>query len=81
MGAGSVDLLALDIRRGQIVDAATGEVRLPLAELGRIPSFRPDTLPKDFQSELTVTPHDLPRQCLTYVNGGQPDDALFARRA
>jgi CO/xanthine dehydrogenase Mo-binding subunit/aerobic-type carbon monoxide dehydrogenase small subunit (CoxS/CutS family) len=67
-----VDLLALDIRGGQIVDAVTGEARLPLAELGRIAYFRPDTLPKDFQSELTVTRHYVPRhQPLAYVNGVQ----------
>jgi len=67
-----VDLLALDIRRGQIVDAVTGERRLPLSELGRVAYFRPDTLPKDFQSELTVTRHYVPRhQPLAYVNGVQ----------
>ena len=67
-----VDALALDIRNGQIVDARTGEPRLPLAELGRIAYFRPDTLPKDFQSELTVTRHYVPRhQPLAYTNGVQ----------
>jgi carbon-monoxide dehydrogenase large subunit len=67
-----VDRLTLDIRQGQIVDALTGEARLPLAELGRIAYFRPDTLPKDFQSELTVTRHYVPRhQPLAYVNGVQ----------
>jgi carbon-monoxide dehydrogenase large subunit len=54
------------------VDARTGEPRLPLAELGRIAYFRPDTLPKDFQSELTVTRHYVPRdQPLAYTNGVQ----------
>ncbi|HVQ77653.1 MAG TPA: molybdopterin cofactor-binding domain-containing protein, partial [Candidatus Binatia bacterium] len=67
-----VDPLALDIRDGQVVDARTGEVLLPLAELGRIAYFRPDTLPKDFQSELAVTRHYVPRhQPLAYVNGVQ----------
>jgi aerobic carbon-monoxide dehydrogenase large subunit len=67
-----VDPLALDVRRGRIVDARTGEARLPLAELGRIAYFRPDTLPKDFQSELTVTRHYVPRhQPLAYTNGVQ----------
>jgi aerobic carbon-monoxide dehydrogenase large subunit len=67
-----VDPLALDIRRGQIVDGRTGEVRMPLGELGRIAYFRPDTLPKDFQSELTVTRHYVPRhQPLAYTNGVQ----------
>jgi carbon-monoxide dehydrogenase large subunit len=63
-----VDALALDIRGGQIVDARTGEVLLPLSELGRVAYFRPDTLPKDFQSELTVTRHYVPRhQPLAYT--------------
>jgi carbon-monoxide dehydrogenase large subunit len=67
-----VDTLALDIRGGKIVDARTGEVRMPLSELGRIAYFRPDTLPKDFQSELTVTRHYVPRhQPLAYTNGVQ----------
>jgi carbon-monoxide dehydrogenase large subunit len=67
-----VDPLALDLRRGQIVDAHTGEARMPLGELGRIAYFRPDTLPKDFQSELTVTRHYVPRhQPLAYTNGVQ----------
>ena len=67
-----VDALALDLRRGQIVDARTGEVRMPLAELGRVAYFRPDTLPKDFQSELTVTRHYVPRhQPLAFTNGMQ----------
>ena len=62
----------LDLRRGKIVDAATGEVRLDLAELGRVAYFRPDTLPKDFQSELTVTRHYVPRhQGFAFTNGIQ----------
>jgi carbon-monoxide dehydrogenase large subunit len=66
------DALDLDIRGGQIVDARTGEARLPLAELGRVAYFRPDQLPKDFQSELTVTRHYVPRhQPLAFTNGVQ----------
>ncbi|MBI4247273.1 MAG: molybdopterin-dependent oxidoreductase, partial [Candidatus Rokubacteria bacterium] len=62
----------LDLRRGRIVDAATGEVRLDLGELGRIAYFRPDTLPKDFQSELAVTRHYVPRhQGFAFTNGVQ----------
>ncbi|MBI4593287.1 MAG: molybdopterin-dependent oxidoreductase, partial [Candidatus Rokubacteria bacterium] len=62
----------LDLRRGKIVDAATGEVRLDLGELGRIAYFRPDTLPKDFQSELAVTRHYVPRhQGFAFTNGVQ----------
>jgi carbon-monoxide dehydrogenase large subunit len=67
-----VDALDLDVRGGQIVDARTGESRMPLSELGRVAYFRPDQLPKDFQSELTVTRHYVPRhQPLAYTNGVQ----------
>jgi carbon-monoxide dehydrogenase large subunit len=67
-----VDALALDVRHGQIIDARTGEARMPLGELGRIAYFRPDTLPKDFQSEMMVTRHYVPRhQPLAYTNGVQ----------
>lgn len=62
----------LDLRMGKIVDAVTGEVRLDLAELGRVAYFRPDTLPKDFQSELAVTRHYVPRhQGFAFTNGIQ----------
>ena len=41
-------------------------------ELGRVAYFRPDTLPMDFQSELTVTRHYTPRQYgFTFTNGIQ----------
>jgi carbon-monoxide dehydrogenase large subunit len=55
-----------------VVDAPTGAVRLDLGELGRIAYFRPDTLPKDFQAELTVTRHYVPRhQGFAFTNGVQ----------
>jgi aerobic carbon-monoxide dehydrogenase large subunit len=48
---------SLDVINGEVVDKATGEARLPLAELGRIVYFRGDTLPKDLERELVVTRH------------------------
>jgi carbon-monoxide dehydrogenase large subunit len=48
---------ALDIRDGLVVDMASGEERMPLAELGRIVYFRGDTLPKDLPRELVQTKH------------------------
>ena len=67
-----VDALTLDVRQGQVIDVRTGEARMPLGELGRIAYFRPDTLPKDFQSEMMVTRHYVPRhQPLAYTNGVQ----------
>lgn len=47
----------LDIRAGVVVDAASGEDRMPLAELGRIVYFRGDTLPKGLPRELVQTRH------------------------
>jgi carbon-monoxide dehydrogenase large subunit len=62
----------LDVRENQVVDRLTGEVRMPLSEVGRVAYFRPDTLPMDFQSELTVTRHFTPREYgFTFTNGIQ----------
>ncbi len=47
----------LDIRDGAVVDAGTGEERMPLDELGRIVYFRGDTLPKGLPRELVQTRH------------------------
>jgi CO/xanthine dehydrogenase Mo-binding subunit len=67
-----LDKAELDIRDNQVINKLTQEAKLPLAELGRIAYFRPDTLPIDFQSELTVTRHYTPRQYgFTFTNGIQ----------
>ncbi|MCZ2414281.1 MAG: xanthine dehydrogenase family protein molybdopterin-binding subunit [Burkholderiales bacterium] len=63
---------SLDIRDGQVVDAESGTVRLSMAEVARIGHFRPDTLPKDFQAELNVVRHYVPRgQPFAFTNGIQ----------
>src|SRR5206468_8199187 len=51
----SLDKAELDIAANAVVNRLTQEAKLPLAEVGRVAYFRPDTLPMDFQSELTVT--------------------------
>jgi carbon-monoxide dehydrogenase large subunit len=62
----------LDVRADNVVDTRSGEVKLALAELGRIAYFRPDTLPPDFQSELMVTRHYTPRGYgFAFTNGIQ----------
>ena len=67
-----VDKGRLDVVDNSVVDRLTLETRMPLAELGRVAYFRPDTLPMDFQSELTVTRHYTPRQYgFTFTNGIQ----------
>jgi aerobic carbon-monoxide dehydrogenase large subunit len=66
------DRAELDVRDNAVVHKLTQEVKLPLAELGRVGYFRPDTLPADFQAELTVTRHYTPRQYgFTFTNGIQ----------
>jgi len=62
----------LDMEKDHVINRLTREPKLPLAELGRVAYFRPDTLPTDFQSELTVTRHYTPRQYgFTFTNGIQ----------
>ena len=68
----NLDKGELDVREDHVINRLTGEAKLPLAELGRVAYFRPDTLPMDFQSELTVTRHYTPRQYgFTFTNGIQ----------
>jgi len=67
-----VDKTELDIAGNAVVHKLTTEKKLELAELGRVAYFRPDTLPLDFQAELTVTRHYTPRQYgFTFTNGIQ----------
>ena len=67
-----VDKAELDVRDNAVVHKLTQEEKMPLAELGRVGYFRPDTLPPDFQAELTVTRHYTPRQYgFTFTNGVQ----------
>lgn len=54
------DPASLALRRGEVVDAATGTPRLPLAEIGRIATYRPDTLPAGVDNSLTVARHFAP---------------------
>jgi aerobic carbon-monoxide dehydrogenase large subunit len=67
-----MDAAQLDVSGNAVVDKLTGVVRMPLSEVGRVAYFRPDTLPMDFQSELTVTRHYTPREYgFTFTNGIQ----------
>jgi carbon-monoxide dehydrogenase large subunit len=66
------DPQALDIRAGVVVDADTGRERMELEDVARIVYFRPDTLPPDFQAELLVTRHYVPRAWpFAFTNGVQ----------
>src|SRR3954469_6452363 len=67
-----LDKAELDIAGNAVINRLTTQKKLELAELGRVAYFRPDTLPMDFQSELTVTRHYTPRQYgFTFTNGIQ----------
>ncbi|MEJ6631532.1 MAG: molybdopterin-dependent oxidoreductase, partial [Burkholderiaceae bacterium] len=67
-----MDAAQLDVSGNAVVDKLTGVLRMPLSEVGRVAYFRPDTLPMDFQSELTVTRHYTPREYgFTFTNGIQ----------
>ena len=45
----------LDVRDGNVVDAASGAVKMSLEEVARTAYFRTEQVPKDYQPELTVT--------------------------
>ena len=67
-----VDKGTLDVTANEVYDKLTGATKLPLSEVGRVGYFRPDTLPMDFQAELTVTRHYTPRSYgFTFTNGIQ----------
>src|SRR5690606_34704567 len=60
----------LDIRDGVVVDSDTGRERISLDEVARIAYFRPDTLPHEFQSELMVVRHYVPKKYpFAFTNG------------
>ncbi|MGE0253966.1 MAG: xanthine dehydrogenase family protein molybdopterin-binding subunit [Alphaproteobacteria bacterium] len=66
------DPKTLDIRDGNVVDAADGTERLTLHEVARVAYFRPDTLPPGFQGEPMATRHYVPRQYpFCFTNGVQ----------
>ena len=54
------DPASLALRDGMVVDADTGTTRLSIAEVGRIATYRPDTLPKGIDNSLTVAQHFAP---------------------
>jgi len=67
-----VDVATIDLVNGVVLDKLTRTEQMPISEVGRVAYFRPDTLPMDFQSELTVTRHYTPREYgFTFTNGIQ----------
>ncbi len=66
------DVAGLAVHRDAIIDRESEDVLLPMAELGRIAYFRPDTLPAGFTAELMVTRHYAQRDYpFIFTNGVQ----------
>jgi carbon-monoxide dehydrogenase large subunit len=66
------DDATLDVAMGEVVDRATGQSRMPLAELGRLVYFRGDTLPKDAPREFVQTRHFITKDFpFAFTNGLQ----------
>jgi carbon-monoxide dehydrogenase large subunit len=63
---------ALDLSEGHIIDKASRQPRMPLAELARIVYFRGDTLPPDLPRELMQTRHFITKEYpFAFTNGVQ----------
>jgi carbon-monoxide dehydrogenase large subunit len=60
----------LDIAAGQIVNRGTGQEVISLAEIGRIGYFRQDTLPRDFDVQLSVTASYVANDKMGFVASG-----------
>ena len=68
----AVEVGTLELIGDHIIERDGGKQLLPLAEIGRIAYFRPDTLPVGFQSELVATRHYTPRGYpFAFTNGIQ----------
>ena len=62
----------LDVCNGWVVDVATGQPRIELAEIARLVYFRSDTLPPGTQAQLTVAHHYAPQGYpFAFTNGMQ----------
>jgi carbon-monoxide dehydrogenase large subunit len=61
---------ALDIVGGNVVRAQTGRSLISLAEVGRIGYFRQDTLPPDFDVQLSVSASHVASDKLYYMANG-----------
>jgi carbon-monoxide dehydrogenase large subunit len=61
---------ALDIVQGQVINSATGQGVISLADIGRIGYFRQDTLPKDFDVQLSVTASFVGNDKMYYMANG-----------
>ena len=66
------DVAELALVNDAIIEIASGQSLMPLAELGRVAYFRPDSLPAGFTAELMVTRHYAQRDFpFIFTNGVQ----------
>jgi aerobic carbon-monoxide dehydrogenase large subunit len=61
---------ALDVVDGQVVNARDGRTVISLAEVGRIGYFRQDTLPPDFDVQLSVSASHVANDKIYYMANG-----------
>ncbi|HEY7246715.1 MAG TPA: xanthine dehydrogenase family protein molybdopterin-binding subunit [Xanthobacteraceae bacterium] len=61
---------ALAISDGQVINAGTGQVVIGLADVGRIGYFRQDTLPRDFDVQLSVSASFVANNKMYYMANG-----------
>ena len=61
---------ALTIAEGQVMNARTGQVVISLADIGRIGYFRQDTLPRDFDVQLSVSASFVANDKMCYMANG-----------
>jgi carbon-monoxide dehydrogenase large subunit len=61
---------ALNIVQGQVINTRTGQNVMSLADVGRIGYFRQDTLPKDYDVQLSVTASFVGNDKMYYMANG-----------
>lgn len=61
---------SLDLVQGQVVNTRTGQAVISLADIGRIGYFRQDTLPKDFDVQLSVSASFVGNDKVYYMANG-----------
>jgi carbon-monoxide dehydrogenase large subunit len=61
---------ALDVVEGHVINTRTGQMVASLAEIGRIGYFRQDTLPRDFNVQLSVTESFVANDKMYYMANG-----------
>ncbi len=61
---------ALSINDGEVINTHTGHAVLALADIGRIGYFRQDTLPRDFDVQLSVTASFVANDKMYYMANG-----------